>query len=91
MTMSEIIWSDDAWKDYLYWQMQDKKILKRINRLIKDIERNGPLEGIGQPEALIGNLQGEFSRRINEKDRLVYHIEDGRLYIVHCRGHYDDK
>lgn len=89
--MSEIIWSDDAWKDYLYWQMQDKKTLKRINRLIKDIERNGPLEGIGQPEALIGNLQGELSRRINEKDRLVYHIEDGRLYIVHCRGHYDDK
>ncbi|WP_053942818.1 Txe/YoeB family addiction module toxin [Kallipyga gabonensis] len=89
--MSEIIWSDDAWKDYLYWQMQDKKTLKRINRLIKDIERNGPLEGIGQPEALIGKLQGEFSRRINEKDRLVYHIEDGRLYIVHCRGHYDDK
>ncbi|MDD7732196.1 MAG: Txe/YoeB family addiction module toxin [Firmicutes bacterium] len=89
--MSKIIWSDDAWKDYLYWQMQDKKTLKCINRLIKDIERNGPLEGIGQPEALIGNLQGEFSRRINEKDRLVYHIEDGRLYIVHCRGHYDDK
>ena len=89
--MSEKIWSDDAWDDYLYWQTQDKKTIKRINQLIKDIERNGPLTGIGAPEALKGNLQGEFSRRINEKDRLVYHIENGRIYIVACRGHYDDK
>lgn len=89
--MSEIIWSDDAWVDYLYWQTQDKKTLKRINHLIKDIERNGVLSGIGEPEALKGNLQGEYSRRINEKDRLVYHMEDGRLYIVSCKGHYDDK
>ena len=89
--MSEKIWSDDAWSDYLYWQMQDKKTLKRINLLIKDIERNGVLSGIGDPEALKGNLQGEFSRCINEKDRLVYHIEDGRIYVVSCRGHYDDK
>jgi toxin YoeB len=89
--MSEIIWSDDAWVDYLYWQTQDKKTLKRINHLIKDIERNGVLSGIGEPEALKGNLQGEYSRRVNEKDRLVYHMEDGRLYIVSCKGHYDDK
>ena len=89
--MSEKIWSDDAWSDYLYWQMQDKKTLKRINLLIKDIERNGVLSGMGDPEALKGNLQGEFSRCINEKDRLVYHIEDGRIYVVSCRGHYDDK
>ena len=89
--MSEKIWSDDAWEDYLYWQTQDKKTLKRINLLIKDIERNGPMRGIGEPEPLKGNLQGEFSRRINEKDRLVYHSEDGRIYIAHCRGHYDDK
>ena len=89
--MTEKIWSDDAWEDYLYWQTQDKKILKRINLLIKDIERNGAMNGIGEPEALRGNLQGEFSRRINEKDRLVYHIEDGRIYIAHCCGHYDDK
>jgi toxin YoeB len=89
--MSEIIWSDDAWVDYLYWQTQDKKTLKRINHLIKDIERNGVLSGIGEPEALKGNLQGEYSRRINEKDRLVYHMEDGRLYIASCKGHYDDK
>lgn len=89
--MSEKIWSDDAWRDYLYWQTQDKKTLKRINLLIKDIERNGSLEGIGEPELLKGNLQGEYSRRINEKDRLVYHIEDGRIYIASCKGHYDDK
>lgn len=89
--MSEKIWSDDAWEDYLYWQSQDKKTLKRINLLIKDIERNGCLEGIGKPEPLTGDLQGEFSRRIDEKNRLVYNAENGRLFIVHCRGHYDDK
>ena len=89
--MSEKIWSDDAWADYLYWQSQDKKTLKRINMLIQDIERNGAMKGIGEPEALKGNLQGEYSRRINEKDRLVYHIENGRIYIASCRGHYNDR
>ena len=85
------IWSDEAWEDYLYWQMQDKKTLKRINMLIKDIDRNGAMIGIGEPEALKGNLQGYFSRRINEKDRLVYTIENDQLLIAQCRGHYDDK
>lgn len=85
------IWSDDAWEDYLYWQSEDRKTLKRINQLIKDIERNGCMIGIGKPEALTGDLQGEFSRRINDKDRLVYHIEDGKLFIAHCCGHYGDK
>lgn len=89
--MSEKIWSDDAWADYLYWQSQDKKTLKRINLLIQDIERNGAMKGIGEPEALKGNLQGEYSRRINEKDRLVYYLEDGRIYIASCRGHYNDR
>ena len=89
--MSEKIWSDDAWADYLYWQSQDKKTLKRINLLIQDIERNGAMNGIGEPEALKGNLQGEYSRRINEKDRLVYYIENGRIYIASCRGHYNDR
>ena len=88
--MSEKIRSDDAWSDYLYWQTQDKKPLKRINLLIKDTERNGALTGIGEPEALKGNLHGEYSRRINEKDCLVYHLEDNRIYIVSCKGHYDD-
>ena len=82
------IWSDDAWSDYLYWQTQDKKTLKRINLLIKDIERNGPMHGIGEPEVLKYNLQGEYSRRIDEVNRLVYHLEDGRLFIASCRGHY---
>jgi len=85
------MWSDDAWRDYLYWQQQDRKTLKRINNLIKDIERNGCLAGIGDPEALKGGLHGEYSRRINEKDRLVYHIEGGRIYISQCKGHYSDK
>ncbi len=87
--MSEIIWSDDAWNDYLYWQKQDKKTLLRINNLIKDIERNGCTKGIGKPEPLSGNLQGEFSRRINDEDRLVYHMEGERIYIAHCKGHYN--
>lgn len=89
--MSEKIWSDDAWADYLYWQSQDKKTLKRINLLIRDIERNGVLAGIGKPEALRGNLQGEYSRRIDDTNRLVYHMENGRIYILYCRGHYEDR
>lgn len=94
--MSEKIWFDDAWEDYIYWQTQDKKTIKRINQLIKDIERNGCMDGIGKPEPLIGDLQGEYSRRINDKDCLVYHMENGCIYIeyrrgVHCRGHYSDK
>jgi toxin YoeB len=82
------IWSDEAWEDYLYWQTQDKKTLKRINMLIKDIDRNGPMNGIGEPEALKEILQGYFSRRINEKDRLVYRIENNQLLIAQCRSHY---
>ena len=88
--MSEKIWSDDAWEDYLLWQNSDKKIVKRINQLIKDIERNGCFDGIGKPEALTGDLGGEFSRRIDEKNRLVYHMEDKRIFIVQCKGHYQD-
>ena len=88
--MSEKIWSDEAWEDYLYWQTQDKKTLKRINMLIKDIERGGPLYGIGEPEALKNDLQGYFSRRIDAKNRLVYKLENGQIYIAQCRGHYDD-
>ena len=80
--MSEKIWSDDAWEDYLLWQNSDKKIFKRINHFIKDIERNECFDGIGKPEALTGDLTGEFSRRIDEKNRLVYHMEDKRIFIV---------
>ncbi|VTX48017.1 Toxin YoeB [uncultured Leptotrichia sp.] len=81
------LWTDDGWTDYLYWQSQDKKTLKRINELIKDIERNGALNGIGKPEAL--KYRKGFSRRIDETNRLVYAIdENGVLWIISCRGHY---
>jgi toxin YoeB len=84
------IWSDKAWDDYLYWQIQDKKTLKRINQLIKDIDRNG-YDGIGKPEPLGENYSGFWSRRIDEKNRLVYRIIDGSIEIAQCRTHYQDK
>lgn len=84
------IWQDEAWEDYLYWQTQDRKTLKRINQLIQDIERNGN-DGIGKPEPLKGDLQGYWSRRIDETNRLVYQIKDGKIYIAQCRSHYGDK
>ena len=80
--------TDDAWEDYTYWQGQDKKTLKRINALLKDIDRNGN-SGIGKPEPLTGNLSGFWSRRINETDRLVYKIEGGVVYVIACRYHYE--
>lgn len=84
------IWGDEAWEDYLYWQTQDKKTLKRINVLIKDIDRNG-YEGIGKPEPLTGDWSGYWSRRIDEKNRLVYKIVDATIRIAQCRTHYGDK
>jgi toxin YoeB len=84
-----IQWDLDAWEDYLYWQTQDKKILKRINQLIKDVSRN-PFEGIGKPEPLKGDLTGFWSRRIDEKHRLVYAVEDNAVLIFSCKGHYED-
>lgn len=84
------VWHDEAWEDYLYWQQQDKKTLKRINQLIKDIERNGN-EGIGKPEPLKYYNHGCWSRRIDDTNRLVYFIEDGQIYILQCRTHYGDK
>ena len=78
------IWTDEAWKDYLYWQNQDKKTLKRINKLIEDIERNGNVNGIGKPEPLLYDLQGLFSRRIDETNRLVYVIDENGLNIISC-------
>ena len=81
------VWSDHAWEDYLYWQTQDKKILKRINQLIKDIDRNG-YESLGKPEPLKYELQGYWSRRIDDEHRLVYRIVDNNIEIVSCRLHY---
>lgn len=83
-------WSDEAWDDCLYWQAQDKKTLKRINALLKDIDRNGALEGIGKPEPLRNELTGYCSRRIDEKNRLVYKIAGDEIVIVSCRLHYGE-
>ncbi len=82
------LWEDRAWDDYLYWQTQDKKTLKRINALVKDIKRS-PFEGIGKPEPLKENLSGMWSRRIDEENRIVYYVNNDILYIISCRGHYD--
>jgi len=80
--------SDEAWEDYTYWQGQDKKTLKKINDLIKSIERDGESEGIGKPEALKGNWSGFYSRHIDEKNRLVYRVIDDVIEVVTCREHY---
>ena len=83
------IWLDAAWNDYLYWLSQDKRTLKRINELVRDIDRGG-YEGIGKPEPLKGSLSGWWSRRIDEANRLVYRINDGQIEILQCRNHYAD-
>jgi len=86
----EKLWTDAAWDDYLYWQSQDKKTLKHINQLLKDIERNGN-DGIGKPEPLKGDLSGWWSRRIDDVNRLIYQIVDSKIIISHCRTHYGAK
>lgn len=83
-----ISWTDDAWDDYVYWQTQDKKTLRRINALIKDCKRS-PFDGIGKPEPLKYNLSGYWSRRIDDTNRLVYRVDDDGLIIISCRYHYD--
>ncbi|GAD90213.1 putative toxin-antitoxin system toxin component [Vibrio halioticoli NBRC 102217] len=80
-------WTDDAWNDYLYWQTQDKKTLKRINKVINDVKRS-PFEGIGKPEPLKENLSGFWSRRIDDTNRLVYAVDDQVITIISCRYHY---
>ena len=84
------IWFDEAWEDYMYWQTQDKKTLKRINQLLQDIDRNR-YTGIGKPEPLKGNHTGWWSRRIDDTNRLVYSINSGQIEIAQCRSHYGDK
>lgn len=81
--------TDIGWEDYLYWQTEDRKTLRKINTLLKDIERNGN-EGIGKPEPLTGDLSGFWSRRINQKGRLIYALEMDQIIIIACRYHYDD-
>lgn len=84
------IWFDEAWEDYIYWQTQDKKTLKRINQLLQSIERDGAMQGIGKPEVLKYGKSGLFSRRIDEANRLVYEITDNQIIVRSCKGHYDD-
>ena len=79
--------SNNAWEDYLYWQQHDKKILKRINKLIKEIQRD-PFNGIGEPEPLKYNWSGYYSRRINIEHRLIYKVKGDNLLIAQCRYHY---
>lgn len=82
------LWSERAWDEYLYWQLQDKKTLKKINDLIKDIERSGVSQGTGHPEPL--KYRKAWSRRIDHENRLVYNIKDDKLMIISCKGHYED-
>ena len=82
-----LAWTDEAWSDYVYWQSQDKKTLKRINKLITDIKRS-PFDGIGKPEPLKENLTGFWSRRIDDTNRLVYAVEASAIIVISCRYHY---
>ncbi len=84
-----ILWEERAWEEYLEWQIQDKKILKRINMLIKDIQRDC-YEGIGKPEPLKNNFSGWWSRRIDEVNRIVYKKIEGAIVVASCKGHYND-
>ena len=85
-----ILWHDTAWQEYLEWQLRDVKTLKKINRLLKDIDRNG-YKCTGKPEALSGNLAGFWSVRIDDKNRVVFRIVDGKVEIFQCGTHYRDK
>ena len=82
--------SDTGWAEYLYWQTQDRKTLKKINNLLESISRDGALNGLGKPEPLKFSKSGQCSRRIDEKNRLVYRVEGERVIIDGCRGHYED-
>ena len=84
------VWQEEAWQDFEHWFTQDKKTLKRILQLLKDIDRN-EYDGIGKPDPLKGDLMGFWSRRIDDKNRIVYRIRDGRIEIAQCGSHYRDK
>lgn len=84
----KIVFTENAWEDYIGWQVNDKKVVKKINQLIRDIIRN-PTEGIGKPEALKYDLSGYWSRRIDREHRIVYQFDEHHIYIFACRYHYD--
>ncbi len=83
----KLAWTDEAWEDYMYWQTQDKKTLKRVNKLLEDIKRD-PFKGIGKPEYLKENLSGFWSRRIDDTNRLVYAVDEDFITVISCRYHY---
>jgi toxin YoeB len=85
-----LAWTDEAWSDYVYWQGQDKKTLKRINKLISNVKRT-PFEGIGKPELLKENLSGFWSRRIDDTHRFVYAVTETHIIVIACRYHYVKK
>ena len=87
--MNRIVFTQSAWEDYLYWQRQDKKTLKRLNLLLQSIMRT-PFEGEGKPEELHGELRGKWSRRIDGGNRLVYMVEEGNVTVLQCRTHYGE-
>ena len=86
----KITFAEDGWSEYLYWQTQDKKVIKKINQLLQSIEREGALQGIGKPETLKYGKSGSFSRRIDEVNRLVYEVSDDQIIVKSCKGHYND-
>ena len=88
--MSNLTFSENAWEEYLYWQVEDRKILKKINNLLEEVRRH-PYKGKGKPEPLKGSNPNTWSRRINKKDRLVYEVSCDGIMIKQCKGHYDDK
>lgn len=91
MEINFLLQSEKGWEQYIYWQIQDLKTLKKINRLITDIKRNGALQGIGKPELLKYNKSGLYSRRIDEANRLIYGIDEAQnIRIISCKGHYED-
>ena len=85
----KLLWDERGWNDYLYWQDKDKKTLRKINAMLKDIQRN-PYDGIGKPEPLKNDLSGWWSRRIDSANRIVYREKNGVIVIASCKGHYDN-
>ena len=83
----KLVWDESAWEDYLWWQAQDRKVLRRINALLTDIARNGN-EGIGKPEALKHGFHGYWSRRVTDEHRLIYRVEGDSVFVAGCRYHY---
>lgn len=87
--MIKTTFSEKAFEDYVYWQQEDRKLLKKINTLLKSIARDGVMNGIGKPEKLKGNLSGFYSRRINHEHRLIYRIVEGNIEVISCKFHYE--